>query len=397
MALAAAAAVPRLYAEVPAGLVLSETEQALFDETLAKYNAVNPVDPKTGRRKFIAFGVLSDLHACKRAEGDDDPDAPNKDYWYYWGSVLTDCGPSIRLLGALARKVELDAILHAGDFSTANTKKPFAPGDYRAVIRGVRADIERAAPGIPFFTVDGNHDRDYWSAKTQSGNRMDNAEWGEVLREINTDVSGNEDIVLTRHRDLANPSLGADETGAYTGNSYTLDFRRLVKAGGPNVRLVAVSLYDKGPGSAAVQRVADGLRFDGAKDGFAPSNTVVGFLSHDMLRSVAPTVRAYLDANAGSRVFGAIAGHLHFAYMVPFGTKAAPLESKIHGMTNCFCKHGDTSREACRLSLFVFDTENDKLHEIRLAGGDKPNPKYPERKLRPNRPVDVVSPFDRAQ
>ena len=396
-ALAVAAAAPKLHAEEPAVPSLSETEQALFDETLAKYDAVNPVDPKTGKRKFIAFGVLSDLHACKRIEGDDDPKEPKKDYWYYWGAVLTESGPSIRLLGALARKVELDAILHAGDFSTANTKKPFAPGDYRAVIRGVRADIERVAPGIPFFTVDGNHDRDYWSAKTKSGNRMDNAEWAEVLSEINTDVSGNEDIVLTRHRDLENPTLADGETGDYTGNSYTLDFRRLVKTGGANVRLVAVSLYDKGPGSTAVQRAADGLRFDGAKDGLCPSNTVIGFLAHDMMHVIAPTVRAYLDANAGSRVFGAIAGHMHFAYMVPFGSKASSLESKIHGMTNCFCEHGDTSRESCRLSLFVFDTEKNQLHEIRLAGGDKPNPKYPNRKLRPNRPVDVVSAFDCAR
>ena len=397
MALASAAAAPKLFAEEPDGPSLSETEQALFDETLAKYEAVNPVDPKTGRRKFIAFGVLSDLHACKRIDGDADPDNPNKGYWYYWGAVLTESGPSIRLLGALARKVRLDAILHAGDFSTANTKKPFAPGDYRAVIRGVRAEIERAAPGIPFFTVDGNHDRDYWSAKTKSGNRMDNAEWAEVLSEINTDVSGNEDIVLTRHRDLENPTLADGGTGDYTGNSYTLDFRRLVKTGGANVRLVAVSLYDKGPGSAAVQRAADGLRFDGAADGLAPSNTVVGFLAHDMMHAIAPTVRAYLDANAGSRVFGAIAGHMHFAYMVPFGSKEARLESKTHGMTNCFCEHGDTSRESCRLSLFVFDTGKNQLHEIRLAGGDKPNPKHPDRKLRPNRPVDVVSAFDCAR
>ncbi len=160
VALAVAAAASKLSAEEPAEPSLSETEQALFDETLAKYDAVNPVDPKTGKRKFIAFGVLSDLHACKRIEGDDDPKEPKKDYWYYWGAVLTESGPSIRLLGALARKVELDAILHAGDFSTANTKKPFAPGDYRAIIRGVRAEIERVAPGIPFFTVDGNHGRD---------------------------------------------------------------------------------------------------------------------------------------------------------------------------------------------------------------------------------------------
>ena len=80
--------------------------------------------------------------------------------------------------------------------------------------------------------------------------------------------------------------------------------------------------------------------------------------------------------------------------MVPFGSKDAPLDSKIHGIANCFCEQGTTSREACRLSLFVFDTENNKLHEIRLAGGDKPNPKYPDRKLNPNRPVLVVSAFD---
>ena len=397
LALAVAASAPKLFAQAPAGPKLSETEQALFDETLAKYDAVNPVDPKTGKRKFIAFGVLSDLHACKRIAGDDDPKEPKKDYWYYWGAVLTDSGPSIRLLGALAQKVELDAILHAGDFSTANTSKPFGPGDYRDVIRGVKADIERAAPGIPFFTVDGNHDRDYWTAKTKSGNRMDNAEWAEVLKEINTDVSGNADVALTYHRDLANPSLGEGETGAYTGNSYTLDFRRLVKTGGANVRLVAVSLYDKGPGATAVLRAADGLRFDGATDGLAPSNTIVGFLAHDMMHPVASVVRAYLDANAGARVFGAIAGHMHFAYMVPFGSKNAALNSKIHGITNCFCEHGTTSREACRLSLFVFDTDNNKLHEIRLAGGDKPNPKYPDRKLRPNGPVFAVSDFDCAR
>ena len=397
LVLAIAARAPMLFAQTPAGPKLSETEQALFDETLAKFDAVNPVDPKTGKRKFIAFGVLSDLHACKRIAGDDDPQDPKKDYWYYWGAVLTDSGPSIRLLGALAQKVELDAILHAGDFSTANTRKPFAPGDYRDVIRGVKADIECAAPGIPFFTVDGNHDRDYWSAKTKSGNRMDNAEWAEVLKEINTDVSKSDDIVLTYHGNLANPSLGEDETGAYTGNSYTLDFKRLVKTGGANVRLVAVSLYDKGPGSSAVQRAKDGLRFDGVTDGIAPSNTVVGFLSHDMMHAIAPTVRAYLDANAGARVFGAIAGHLHFAYMVPFGSKNAALDSKIHGIANCFCEHGTTSREACRLSLFVFDTDKNKLHEIRLAGGDKPNPKYPDRKLNPNRPVVVVSDFDCAR
>ena len=391
---AAAASFPELFADALAGPGLSETEQTLFEEMLARYDAVNPVDPKTGKRKFIAFGVLSDLHACKRIAGDDDRKNPKKDFWYYWGAVLTESGPSIRVLGALARKAGLDAILHAGDFSTANTLTPFQPGEYREVIRGVKAAIDRAAPGVPFFTVDGNHDRDYWTAKTQSGNRMDNDEWAAVLKEVNTDVSGRPDIVLTRHRDLARPSTGPGEVGDYSGNSYTLDFRRLVKTGGANVRLVVVSLYDKGPGSAAVLRVADGLSFAGAAEGLTPANSVVGFLSHDMMKSAAPAVRSYLDANAGSRVFGAIAGHMHYAYAVPFGTKDAPLGSKIHGVTNCFCEHGTTSRESCRLSLFVLDTEKGKFHEIRLAGGDKPNPKHPERELRPNRPVVVSTEFD---
>ena len=381
---AAAANFPELFAKGIVEPGLSETEHELFDEMFAKYDEVNPIDPKTGKRKFISFGALSDLHACKRIPGDDDPVNPKKDFWYYWGAVLTEIGPSIRLAGALARKAGLDAILHAGDFSTANTLKPFVAGDYRNVIRGVKAAVERAAPGTPFFTVDGNHDREYWSAKTKSGNRMDNVEWADVLKEVNSDVSGNGDILLTRHGDPANAAL----------NSYTLDFRRLVRTGGANVRLVVVSLYDKGPGTAVVQRAADGFMFDGTKGGLTPANTVVGFLSHDMMKKIAPSIRAYLDANADSRVFGAIAGHLHYAYMVPFGSKAVQLGSKIHGITNCFCEHGTTSREACRLSLFVVDAEKNRFYEIRLAGGDKPNAKHPERKLRPNRPTVAVSEFD---
>lgn len=390
---AAAAGFPELFAEALTGPGLSEVEKALFDEMLAKYDALNPIDPQTGKRKFIAFGALSDLHACKRISGDDDPANPKKDFWYYWGAVLTESGPSIRVLGALAERVGLDAILHAGDFSTANTLAPFAAGDYREVIRGVKKAIDRAAPGIPFFTVDGNHDRDYWNAGKKCGNLMDNAEWAEVLKEVNTDVSGNGDVVLTRHRDLAQPTLGEGETGDYTGNSYTLDFRRLVKTGGANVRLVVVSLYDKGPGVAVVQRATDGFRFDG-KSGLTPANTVVGYLSHDMMKQLAPNVRDYLAAHAGARVFGAIAGHMHYSYAVPSGTKEVALKSKIHGITNCYCEHGTTSRECCRFSVFVFDTEKGMLHELKLSGGDKPDPRHPERELRPNRPTVLSTDFD---
>ena len=172
---------------------------------------------------------------------------------------------------------------------------------------------------------------------------------------------------------------------------------RLVAMVAVAVAVAAASkLYAEEPAGLVLSETEQAL-FDETLAKYDAVNPVVGFLAHDMMHAIAPTVRAYLDANAGSRVFGAIAGHMHFAYMVPFGSKASSLESKIHGMPNCFCKHGDTSRESCRLSLFVFDTEKNQLHEIRLAGGDKPNPKYPDRKLRPNRPVDVVSAFDCAR
>lgn len=378
---AAAASFPELFAEALLGSGLTEVEKTLLEEMLAKFNEFNPVDPKTGKRKFISFGALSDIHVCKRIAGDDDPENPKRDFWYFHGAVLTESNPSIRVLGELAQRAGLDSIIFAGDFSTANTLTPFSAGDYRNVIRGVKKAIDRAAPGIPFFAVDGNHDREYWNAKTNSGNRMDNAEWAEVLKEINTDVSANPDITLTPHRAIAAKD--------YTGNSYTLDFKRLVKDGGANVRLVVVSLYDKGPGVGVGERVESGLRFDG--NDVKPDNTVVGFLSHDMLKEAAPKVRSYLDANKGARAFGAIAGHMHYAYAVPFGTG---LQSKIHGITNCFCRNGTTSRECCRFSLFVFDTEKGKLHEIRLAGGDKPDPRHPERELRPNRPTVASTDFD---
>lgn len=396
-ALLAAAAVrfPSLFAEGVAGSGIPSYEQDLFNEMMAKFNELNPIDPTTGKRKFISLGALSDLHACKRVAGDDDPENPNKGFWYYFGAVLTDSDPSIRLLGTIAEKAGLDAIINAGDFSTGNSLKPFEPGDYRTVMRGVKARLDLYAPNTPFFTVDGNHDRDYWSNKTNSGNRMNDAEWADALKEMNTDVSGNSDIVLTRHRDLDNPSIGAGEKGAYTGNSYTLDFRRLGKKGGANVRLVVVSLYDKSVGSAITLRAEDGFRFDGEKSADVKSdNTVVGFLSHDMMKSLAPTARAFLDKNAGARFFGGIAGHLHYPFVVPYSTNDCKLASSIHGITNCYCTNGTHSRESYRFSIFVFDTEKGKLHEIRLAGGDKPDPKHPERVLRPNRPTVMSTPFD---
>lgn len=358
----------------------SEIEQTLAQEILSLYEKVNPVDPKTRRRKFIALGFLSDLHKCKRIDGDDRAEDPVQDY-RYWGT-LTDCEPSLRLLGAVAGVATLDGVIFAGDFSTANTTVPFAPGDYLAEIRNVRKLYDRYLPSTPFFAVDGNHDRDYWNAKKKAGNRMNEAEWAEALKAANTDVSKNPEIDLTMHRDLKDVSLGEGKGDAYVGNSYTIDFKRLLKTGGKNVRLVMISLYDKCRGADPVLRARDGLKFSGSD--VSPSNTVVGFVSHDMKNSLVPVAKEHLVANRGAGYFGMITGHKHFAFTNPSGNG---LKSSKIGVTNCYCPRGDKTREACRFALFVFDTDAGKMHEIRLAGGNKKHNK-------PNKPQLITHLID---
>ena len=107
-ALLAAVAVrfPNLYAEGVPMAGIPQYEQDLFNEMMEKFNELNPIDPATGKRKFISLGALSDIHACKRAAGDDDSENPNRGFWYYFGAVLTESDPSIRLLGALAVEPE---------------------------------------------------------------------------------------------------------------------------------------------------------------------------------------------------------------------------------------------------------------------------------------------------
>ena len=341
-----------------------EIEKQLAEEVLRIYEKLNPIDPKTGRRKFVSVGYVSDLHKCKRIAGDDAETDPKMDYWYR--DTLTDCEPSIRLLGAVAQKAGLDGVIHAGDFSTAYSRVPFKPGEYVAEIRNVKAMFDKYLPKTPFFTVDGNHDRDYWSAKKKTGNRMNETEWREVQKFFNTDVSKNPEV---------------DFRMMNVGTSYTLDFKRLLKSGGKNVRIVIVSLYDKCPGADPVQRAADGLVFSGD---VTPENTLVGLTAHEVNGKFLPVVRKYLDEHKGAGYFGMICGHMHWPYTAPSGEGFKT--SKIV-VTRCFCKHGDKTREACRFSLFVFDTEKNKLREIRLAGGN-------ERYRQPNAPKELAYDID---
>ena len=342
-----------------------EIEKTLAAKILAWVEKVNPIDPKTGRRRFISLAYVSDTHKCKRVPGDDDPVNPVKDFWY-WGSTLCDPEPTIRLIGAVAKAAQFDAAIHAGDFSTGKTPKAFSPGDYLGVIREVKGLFDKHLPETPFFAIDGNHDRDYWEAKKKQGNRMNDAEWAAALKFLNTDVSKNPDIALT-------PGIG---------NSYALDFKRLVKSGGKNLRLVMVSLYDKGCEKDPGLRLKQGLAF--ADPAIRPDNTVFGVTAHDGHKAFAPVAAEFLKANAGAGFFGSISGHMHFAYTNKLG---CGLKADKVGVTNAYCHLGRKTIEAYRFSLFVFDTEANKVREFRLGGGDKKG-------KRPNRPQELDHEID---
>ena len=157
---AVAARFPGLFAQTDGEL--SPLEQELMKETLKLFDAANPLDPKTGKRKYISFGFVTDFHKCKRVDGDDKAQGQVRTYWYEGGCTLTVQDPSLRLLGAVAREAKLDAIINGGDLSTANPPTPLTEQEYLAEIANMKQLFVRYLPKeVPFFTVDGNHDRCY--------------------------------------------------------------------------------------------------------------------------------------------------------------------------------------------------------------------------------------------
>ena len=340
-------------------------EDDLTDEIMAIINQVNPV--VSGRRKFISLAYITDTHKCKRTAGDTDPVNPVTDYWYHdegGTPQLVDPEPSIRLLGKVAASASFDGLIHTGDFSTAVPLKPFDEGDYLNEIRNVKTMVSTHLPNTPFFAVDGNHDRNYWNGDHTSGHSMTDAEWAAALTEINTDVSGGSEIIRTDG----------------TGNSYTLDFKRCLASGGKNVRLVMVSIYDKDDGSNPQARMNAGLVF--GSGAINANNTVVGVTAHDYNDKFTAAARSYLDenfkaGNTGAAFFGSITGHRHQAAT----ERITGMQADHVVVKNAFAPFGDETRSAYHFSIFVFDTERNKMVEIRLAGGASNAPQTIEHEM----------------
>ncbi len=389
-------------------------EAGLKSDIMDKVNQVNPFDPATGQRKYISFAMISDIHKCKRVPGDDATTNPVTTYWYGSAGYLTEAEQSIRLLGSLAVDAGLDAVINGGDLSTApimGNSGRLTVEEYTNEIWNVKAMFNQHLPAsVPLFTVDGNHDRHYETTSANYEMVKSDSDWAYVQTNFNTSasVAHEHGVDVTYHRDLAKAKLGDNQTGRFTGNSYHLDFRRLYATKGYNVRIACVSFYDTSTGSDTVYRAHDaaqfydpdtGLPFDATK---TPENTIMGMVSHDgqNLGSRKPKTTVgtlqwgfmngpwNLNTHKGRGFFGLVAAHQHFAHVATitdaFDTQANPgndVYASVVQVSSAYAvnypskpsQHQLGTDQAYHFSIFVVDTDNNKLHEVRVGGVNNAN------------------------
>ncbi|MCR5751777.1 MAG: right-handed parallel beta-helix repeat-containing protein [Kiritimatiellae bacterium] len=398
-------------------------ESNLKSDIMSKVNQVNPIDSATGQRKYISFAMISDIHKCKRVAGDDAASNPVTTYWYASAGCLTESEQSVRLLGSVTADAGLDAVIFGGDFSTAPIKGDagrLTVEEYTNEIWNVKAMLGQHLPAsVPLFAVDGNHDRHYVNNKLNLNFPMvkSDSDWAYVLTNFNTSASAAHahNVDITYHRDLANAKLGDNVTGHYAGNSYHLDFRRLLASGGPNVRIACVSMYDTSTGNDPNYRVYDAAQFYDSTGALydadlTPENTVMGMIAHGTEETLAGTLcrnaagtlmNGYMNGYSnpknkigpwnrgalGKGYFGLVAAHLHYvntkelsdsmdSQFVPDAVKPSAVSVSAAYAVNMPSKtnqHQLGTDQAYHFSIFVIDTDNGLLHEIRVGGVNQNN------------------------
>ncbi len=387
-------------------------EGRLRTSILAKVNEANPFDPATSARAYISFGFITDIHKCRRVPGDDDDANPATDHWYGSAGVLTEAEQSIRLLGAVAAEAGLDAVICGGDFSTApilGSGRGLTEAEYTNEIWNVKAMFDKYLPAdLPRFTVDGNHERGY--TRNGADMHLSDEAWAFVLTNFNTTAKAarGRGVDIAYHRELSGATLSEGRRGRFTGNSYHLDFRRLLATKGVNVRIACVSSYDGAVGGDVRYRVFDAAQFHDPADGRpydaakTPENTIMGMVSHEPLRGAAGTLQngfmnGYSNPMAhsgpwnggthrGKGFFGLVCGHQHFTNVREirdaFDMKANSgndIHASMVQVASAYAvnrpgkpkEHELGTERAYHFSLFVVDTDKKLLREIRVGGASQ--------------------------
>ena len=354
-------------------------------------NGINPINPSTGKRKFMSFAFITDLHTCfgkniiagidasemqsdvqsmvnagvQFFDGNGDAtinvsdivtaikdDWPSSD-----GYMDLTCEPSVRLAGAIAHASGLDAVIVGGDLSSGRLPK----NCYRYQIGQVKKLFDKYVL-CRRYTCDGNHDRMYHDNVTGLDYQqfVDNADWQPFLRYFNSTGA----VYLN--------DKSSWPSGEVPCNTYYADFPD------HKVRLMMRSYYDNGFVSRQdYQNIFDCYRFDSDTEMaqwnlcmFAHSNAnddirqAYGFITGQYYANGATRyINGVDNSSKGLSSFGQIEGHWHRAEY----TKDTSWRTVHRVKENCCFGSPSPSESGYCVAVFVYDTDNFVMHHLRIG------------------------------
>ena len=396
---------------------LSPLEESLRDGAIAKVNALNPVEPSTGKRKHMMFGFITDLHTYpyKSVVSNEDVESAVsqmlsrgitfnagtdadviaqyiKDNWPSSGGYQgASAEHALRLLGAIGYNVGLDVVFCGGDLSDGRM-----PYDcYSYAMWRVKSLFDRYI-SVPRFFTDGNHDRWY---QTSVGYRS-NAQWNLWLKNVLNSRGGTYTI--------DNSSINN-----FVSNVYWVDFPKY------KIRAIMRSQYEKemtydtgiqerttgGGTGSSIKNVFDAMRFENPQDA---TEWTIMMLSHNSGDSESNKLwdnylgyyrYAQRIGNENGTGWGASSQYMYMGFMNPVdnggvqnkGTAGYPGKAtigQIYGHVHTTA-HSDLAANSTTLwktsvwnsfewsqdkadeyhfSLFIVDQDNFKLYEIKVGG-----------------------------
>lgn len=330
---------------------LTELEQQLHDDAIARLDMVNP------NHRYMAFGFITDLHESYN----------NSPYSFSGTSTPQTSRHALRLLGAIGKSYGLDAVFFGGDYSTGAT---LSYDEYSAALNELIVATDSYIT-VPHFAVEGNHDRWYDSHVDRC---RGNSTWRQFLNRFNT----------------SNRAVFPDNTttnGGSVANTYYVDFPS------HKVRVIMRSQYEyqetdgndcqksAGVGAGAFNNnLNDCLTFANPSD--ASKWTVLCVSHYSVSNEYTYTnkcaefaLRRFFngdinDGNTGKGIVGEIFGHVHFETSVTHQMNNDGNLVRLSQM-NAFTTRKDDPNEykqgSYRFSIYVIDTTNGLLHEIKVG------------------------------
>lgn len=395
---------------------LSELETTLKNGVVDKLNTLNPIDQSTGKRKYMMFGFITDLHTypSKSVISNEDIESAASamlsagvtfnagstatavadailDNWPTTSSGYMGCTaePSLKLLGAIGYQVGLDAVFCGGDLSDGRL-----PYDcYSYAMWRVKSLFDKYI-SVPRYFTEGNHDRWY---QTSVGCRS-NAQWLVWLQNI-------------LNSNGATYSIDNSSINNYVSNTYWVDFsaykiRAIMRSQYEAACLQSIGIQEKTSGGGdgtSKKNFFDALSFANPQD--AETWTVMS-LSHnnndngwqaDYLYYYRNGTRLGNDNGTGwgsstqnmylgfmnpvdnggvqnkgtagyhgKATIGQIYGHVHNLASVTTSSSNDKVYLTKLSLYNAFTTT-PSSADDYKFSIFVVDSDNYQLHEIKVG------------------------------